>query len=102
MEDFQTIYIYENLSIFAYFFNRREDFSHLLKNPTFSNIFPSAKDVLYTFKLRTLWERLYIFVVYILSVPLISTSIHRCVNNYYDIKVLMKVIKTETFVCKSQ
>ena len=40
---------------------------------------------------------MYLFVVYILFAPVISTSIHRCVNNSYDIKVLMKVIKTETF-----
>ena len=26
-----------------------------------------------------------------------STNIHHCVNNSHDIKVLMKVIKTETF-----
>ena len=37
------------------------------------------------------------FAVYILFAPVISTSIHRCVNNSHDIKVLMKVIKTETF-----
>ena len=37
------------------------------------------------------------FDVYILFAPVISTSIHRCVNYSYDIKVLMKVMKTETF-----
>ena len=31
MDDFKTICMYENLSIFAYFFKRREDFSRLLK-----------------------------------------------------------------------
>ena len=31
------------------------------------------------------------------SPPGISTSIHRCVNNSIDIKVLVKVIETETF-----
>ena len=40
---------------------------------------------------------LFIFVIYILFAPDISTSIHRCVNNSNDINVLMKVIKTETF-----
>ena len=29
--------------------------------------------------------------------PIISTSIHRCVNNSHDIKVLIKFIKTERF-----
>ena len=42
--------------------------------------------------LRTLCADLYLFVVYILFVPVISTSIHRCVNNYPDIKVLTEVI----------
>ena len=37
------------------------------------------------------------FVVYILFAPVISTIIHRRVNNSNDIKVLMKVIKTGTF-----
>ena len=37
------------------------------------------------------------FVGNILFAPDISTSIHRCVNNFHDIIVLMKVIKTETF-----
>ena len=97
MDDFKMICIYENLPIFAYFFKRREDFSHLLKNPPFSNIFPRTKHILNTFKLRTLYARLYLFVVYILFAPVISTSIHRCVNNFSDIKVLMKVSETETF-----
>ena len=84
--DFKTICIYENLPISAYFFERREDFS---------NIIPHAKHVLNTFKLRT---HVCIFsVVYILFAFVISTRIHCCVNNSYDIKVLMKFIKTETF-----
>ena len=66
-------------------------------NPAFSNIFPHAKHVLNTFKLRTLCARLYLFVVNILFAPVISTSIHRCVNNFPGIKVLMMVIETETF-----
>ena len=37
------------------------------------------------------------FIVYILFAPVISISIHHCVNNSHDIKVLMKVIKTEMF-----
>ena len=37
------------------------------------------------------------FIVYILFAPVISTSIHFCENNSHDIKVLMKIIKTETF-----
>ena len=37
------------------------------------------------------------FVIYILFAPVILTILHRCVNNSHDIKVLMKVIKTETF-----
>ena len=37
------------------------------------------------------------FVLYILFAPFISTSIHRCVNNSHDIKILMKIIETETF-----
>ena len=50
-----------------------------------------------SFKLKTLCARLYLFVVYILFAPIISTSIHRCVNNSPDIKVLMNVIETKTF-----
>ena len=37
------------------------------------------------------------FVIYIFFAPAISTNIHRYMNNSYDIKILMKVIKTETF-----
>ena len=38
--------------------------------------------------------------VYILFAPVISKSIHHCVNNSPDIIVLMKVIETEIFnVC---
>ena len=37
------------------------------------------------------------FVIYILFAPVISTSIPRYVNNSHYIKVLMTVIKTETF-----
>ena len=62
----------------------------------FSNISPRAKHVLNTFKLRTLCACLYLFVVYILFVPVISTSIHRYVN-YSNIQVLMMVTETETF-----
>ena len=32
-----------------------------------------------------------------LFAPFISKSIHHCVNNSHDIKVLMKVIKTKMF-----
>ena len=72
-------------------------FLSLKKNPTFSNIFPCTKHILNTFKLRTLCARLYLFVIYTLFAPIISTSIHRYENNSPDIKVLMKVIRTETF-----
>ena len=78
----------------AYFFKRREDFSSLLKSPTFSNIIQRAKHGLDTFKLNA---HLYLFIVSILFVPVILTNIHRCVNSSPDIKVLMKIIKTETF-----
>ena len=44
-----------------------------------------------------LYAHLYLFVVYILFAPVISTSIHCCVYNSHDIKVLMKVIETEMF-----
>ena len=98
MDDFKTICIYENLPIFAYFFKRLKDFSRLLKkNPTFSNIFLCAKHILNTFKLRMLCARFYIFIVCILFAPVILISIHRCVNNFPDIKVLMMVIETKTF-----
>ena len=37
-------------------------------------------------------------ILYIFFALIISTGIHHCVNNIsHDIKVLMKVIKTETF-----
>ena len=53
--------------------------------------------MLNTFKLLTLCAHLYLFVVCILFAPVISTRIHRCVNNSSDIKVLKKVIEIETF-----
>ena len=37
------------------------------------------------------------FVIFIFFTPVISTSIRRSVNNSHNIKVLRKVIKTETF-----
>ena len=37
------------------------------------------------------------FVIYVSFAFVISTNIHRCVNDSPDIEVLMKVIKTETF-----
>ena len=92
---FETICIHENLPISAYFIERREDFLlSLKKNPTFLNIIPRTKHVLNDFKLRTQYSRLYLFVVYILFV--ILTCIYLYVNNSDDIKVWMKVIKTET------
>ena len=59
-----------------------------LQNPTFSNIIPRAKHVLNTSKCTFISFSLYT----ILFAPVISTSIHRCMNNSHDIKVLMKVI----------
>ena len=44
------------------------------KNPTISNIFPRAKQVLNTFDLRKLCAHLYLFVVYILFAPVISQA----------------------------
>ena len=90
------LYVWK-LTYLQYFFKRREDFAGLLKNQTFSNIIPGAKHVVNTFKIRSLCARLYLFVVYILFAPVISTSIHHCVNSYLDIKIMMKVIKTEAF-----
>ena len=41
--------------------------------------------------------KIYIYIyIYILFAPVISTSIHHSVKNSHDIKVLVKVIKTET------
>ena len=94
-DDFKSICIYENLLIFAYFFKRREDFLVYEKNSTFSKVIPRVKHVLNTFKLRSLWARLYLFVVYILFALVISTSIRRYVKNSPDTKVLMMVIETE-------
>ena len=37
------------------------------------------------------------FVIYIFFATVISTRIDCCVNNSHEIKVLMKVIETETF-----
>ena len=67
-----------------------------MKKSNIFNIFPRAKHVLNTFKLRMLCARLYLFVVYISLVPVISANIHRYVN-CSDILVLMIVPKTETF-----
>ena len=38
------------------------------------------------------------FFIYIFFSPVISTNIHHYLNNiFHDLKVLIKVIKTETF-----
>ena len=84
MDDFKKICMYENLPISAYFFKRQEDFS-CLKNST------------NTFKLGKLYARLYLFIIDSLLAPVILTSIHPSINNSREIKVLMKVIKAETF-----
>ena len=91
------LYIWKLIYLCVFLWNTRGFFLSLKKNPTFSNIIPCAKHVLNTFKLRTLCARLYLFIIYILFAPIILTSTHCCVNNSHDIKVLMKVIKTETF-----
>ena len=60
MDDFKTICIFGNLLVFAYFLKDGRIYLVSLrnkKNPIFSNIFPCAKHVLNTFKLRTLCAR---------------------------------------------
>ena len=51
MDDFKTIYIYENLLVIAYFLINRRIYLVYLGNPTFSNMFPRARHVLMTFEL---------------------------------------------------
>ena len=51
MDDFKTIYVYENLFVVAYFLINRRSGLVSLGNPTFSNIFPHARHVLMTFEL---------------------------------------------------
>ena len=51
---------------------------------------------IYIYISRTLCACLYFFIVDILFAPVVSTSIHHCVNKSH-IKVLMKVIETKTF-----
>ena len=64
MDDFKTIYIYENLLVVYFLINGR--FSLVsLRNPTFSNIFPHARHVLMTFELWTLCACFCIFSLYI-------------------------------------
>ena len=92
---FKTIYIYENLLVFAYFLINGRIYLVSLGNPTFSNTFLRARAVRMTFELRTLCVRLYLFVVYFSFDPVISASIRRYVNYSY-IQVLMMVTETET------
>ena len=61
----------------------------------FSNIIPRAKHVLNTFKLKRLYARLYLFVVYILFAPVILTNIPRCVNNSLITKSWWRILKTK-------
>ena len=98
MDDFQTICIYMKTYLFLRI-SLKDGCIFLvsLKKFNIPNIIPRAKHVLNTFKLRTLYAHLYLFIVYILFALVIMTSIHRSVNTSHDIKVLMKVIKTETF-----
>ena len=51
MDDFKTIYIYENLHVVAYFLINGRFCLVSLGNPTFSNMFPCARNVLMTFEL---------------------------------------------------
>ena len=97
MDDFKTICIYENYLCLYISLKDGKIFLISWNIPTFSNIFPRAKHVCNTFELGMLCACLYVFICYISFAPVISTSIHRCVNNFPDIKVLMMVIETETF-----
>ena len=65
MEDFKTIYIYENWCVVTYFLINGRFCLVSLGNPAFSNIFPRARNVLMTFELWTLCVRLCIFSLYI-------------------------------------
>ena len=62
---FQTISIYENLLVIAYFSTNGRSCLDSLGNPTFSNMFLRARHVLMTFELWTLCARLCIFSLYI-------------------------------------
>ena len=97
MDDFNTICIYENLLVFAYFLIDWMIYLISLGNPTFSTMFPHSRHVLKTFELWMLCACLYLFVVYFSFAPVISVSIHRYVN-YFDIQVLMMVTETETLM----
>ena len=64
-----------------------------------SNIFKyysTCQTGTYYFKVKNAIGTFVSFVLYTLFAPVILTSIHCCVNNSHDIKVPMKVIKTET------
>ena len=65
MDDFKTIYIYENLLDIAYFLINERFCLVSLGNPTFSNMFPHARHALTTFEWWTLCARLCIFLLYI-------------------------------------
>ena len=40
---------------------------------------------------------MYVYIFFVIYILFAAVIIHHCVNNSHDIKVLMKVIKTETF-----
>ena len=75
MDDFKTIYIYENLLVVAYFLINGRIYLVSLGNPTFSNMFPRARHVLKTFELWTLCARLWIFSLYISHLLLSSQQV---------------------------
>ena len=101
MYDFETVWIYENLLVFAYFFLKKTGgfISFLWEIEHFQKYFHVPN----TFETPLKYERyehVCIFSLYtFLFAPVISTSIHRYVN-YTDIQVLMMVTETETFNCR--
>ena len=91
------IYIYENLVVVVYFFNKLEVLSRFFGK---SNIFKYVSTCLtrsYDFWImNTMCMFMYLFVVYFSFAPVFSASTHRYVN-YFDIQVpMMKVTETKT------
>ena len=85
MNDFKTIYMYENLHIFAYFFKKQEDFSRLLKNSNIFKYLSMCQTRSWYFWIK---NAMCMFVCFhcILFAPVILTIINRFVNNFPDIR----------------
>ena len=96
MDDFKTIYIYENLLVVAYFLiNGRFLSRFFVKYAIFKYVSTFQTRSFDFWIMNTMCTFEYLFVVYFSFAPVISASTQRNVN-YSDIQILMMVTETET------